>query len=332
MTSTPLSVRAPRVLPLAFVLACLGAIFVAAAASFRLDLASALAVALPARWPRLLLAAAVGAALALASALRRQQGENPLCVDVDLFGASAGAALAGALASIHVGPWALLPAAVPGALLGVGVLRAIWKLPRRALLLLVVPYALAMYALYYASGYGKGLVDGQRAMLWWLTGDVGHARELGAALVALLALALIAKAAWLDRSAKQSGVTALLATGMAVGAAGPIAFVGAFAAQLAGAACRRSSAAVLLGASALAGAAVLLLVHAAQPLLIGGYFLALNVATGFLALPLLFVARARSLGPAPAWWRGLEAGTLIALYVFAGYVIYRVSSAVYVVT
>jgi hypothetical protein len=91
----------------------------------------------------------------------------------------------------------------------------------------------------------------------------------------------------LDRGAgSRLATVGLLAFGVAVGAAGPLAFVGAMAPRTVRWLARGASERTLLPASVAAGAATVVAVDAVPRLLVGGYTLPFNVAAAMLAVPI----------------------------------------------
>lgn len=310
------------------------ALAAAAATGFRLRPADALGFAFAIQGPRLLLAATVGAALAASATLARERGRDPIGRELLLFGASAFGVLGGALA-MRLGVALSSLGALFGAALGAGALYGIYRLPRAAMPLLGVAYPAAWYAGLYGVAYARGTIDdAARARLAWWAGDLSHASWLSAgaifgavaALIAVLALSPVARAE--RRLALELGLL-----GVAIGAAGPIAFAGSFGVLLVWLAARDRSPRTRLLLAALASAAGLALVDAIQRAVLGGYAQPLNVVTGFVALPVLFVACVRAKQRAEGRRRplltGFESLVVAATGAFGYYVLYRLALVIH---
>ena len=85
--------------------------------------------------------------------------------------------------------------------------------------------------------------------------------------------------------------------------------------------------------AALAGAAGLALADAVQRIVLGGYALALNTVTGFVALPVLYVACVRTKQRAESrrrpWLTALESLLVLVTSAFGYYVLYRVALVIH---
>jgi hypothetical protein len=248
-----------------------------------------------------------------------------------LFGASAFGALFGTVAADRLGIELALAGAVPGAALGAGLLHGLYRMPRPALTLLGIGYLGAWYATVYGAGYAKSTLDAAaRARLAWWAGDLTHARWLSSGALAVIVVVLIAAASLPALSARAERRLALELTllGLAVGAAGPIAFAGGFGAVLAERAARAHTARTRLALAALASAGGLALADAVQRALLGGYALALGSITGFAALPFVYVACVRAKqrvgSPKRRWLLALESLLVLATSALGYYALYRV--------
>ncbi|MDP4504161.1 FecCD family ABC transporter permease [Nonomuraea turcica] len=270
------------------------------------------------RWPRAVVAVAVGAALSTAGAVLQAATRNPLA-EPGLLGVSAGASTAVTLVIAWGGSVATLGphAAVLGALLGclaaagAARLRGVGDDPVRLVL------AGAAISGFLASLISLLLLVDQRSadeVRFWTVGGVAGrdlgvlagaapALLIGGSLVLLVARPLAAVAlgdqvaAGLGHRPRRARLCALVAVALLVGGAtavaGPIAFVGLvapFAARaLAGPDLRR----VLLP-SLLLGPAVVLAADVASRLLVRPYEMPLGVVTALIGAPVLVaVVRAR---------------------------------------
>lgn len=258
--------------------------------------------------PRLLLAAAAGAAFGLSGALEVTPAQAPVR-ELRRFALSCGAAF-GAGMVIAFGPVGLAHTPfglVLGGALGAGLalaLVAALTRPHRALvplLGLLLPGLVA--AAVIGAGAAKGELSALRAPLQWLLGDVSNATWLGggcvfAATSVLLVLALqgVPSGAGAGAGATQrQAQLGLGALALAMGAVGPVAFVSLFAPKLARALAGRTSERAHLALCALAGATSLVLLDAVPRALIGGFAFPLNVQTGILAAGPVLWSYARGL-------------------------------------
>jgi iron complex transport system permease protein len=273
------------------------------------------------RLPRVLLAVLVGSALAVSGAALQGMFRNPLA-DPGLIGVSSGAAL-GATASVALsiawfGVLTMPLAAFVGGVLTVITVYVVARYNGRTE---VVTLVLTGIALNTFAGAGTALLtyvaDDQqlRAVVFWSLGSLGSAtwRGVGAALP-FVAVGLLLAMRWgraLDllvlgeREARHLGLdtervrlelialTALM-TGAAVAFAGVVGFVGLIVPHLVRLVAGPSHR-VLLPASALAGAALLLLADLVARTLVSPAELPLGVLTALLGGPflLLLMLRAR---------------------------------------
>jgi iron complex transport system permease protein len=272
------------------------------------------------RLPRVAAGALVGAALSVAGVVFQALLRNPLA-DPFVLGISGGAALGGVLvlalgAALGLGASAVPPAAFAGALLttaalfGASGLRG--RLAATTLLLTGVVFnAFASAAIVFLASLG-GMAEGTSIFLW-LIGNLAAARtEILAPLAALFALGLacalpLARTLNLlalgDETAEQLGVSVetakrilLLATALMVGAAvsvsGLIGFVGLIvphALRLVLGPDHR----LLVPASALAGAAFLVVCDAAARSVLPGRELPVGAITALVGGPLFLVLMRR---------------------------------------
>jgi iron complex transport system permease protein len=303
-------------------------------ASFRLDFAGDPELLLRANGARVLLGAAAGAARALGGALRsfRFSGARgrPLA-EIEAVAGATGAAVGGfsavsALPALGGGGAVLAFAAgaLLGAALGWGAARMLdrgsrWSNLGVALLLGAVVAGAAV-----AGSYSGARRDFVQPVVAWLLGDLGRATPLAAG---LLAAALVAGAGYAlvrvgTGDARRLRGLSLVSTGAAVGAAGPLAFVGSFVPRTVGALAPAASPRAALAASVAAGAAAVAAIDAAPRLLVGGYALPFNVAATMLAVPVVLSwnrARLRaSGGPGAAALEALELAGIAAATVIAG--------------
>jgi iron complex transport system permease protein len=265
------------------------------------------------RLPRVLLGGCVGAALASAGALFQGLLRNPLA-DPFVLGISGGAALAGVAvlgvgSSLGLSHAAVPPAAFAGALAACALLYAIAGsrgrgLPGALLLTGVVFNAIASAAIVFVASVA-GMAEGTSIFLW-LIGSLSAARApaigfVAGLLAAGLAIALPASRnlnllALGEESARQLGVDVereqrrlLFATALMVGAAvsvsGLVGFVGLIVPH-----CLRLTLGpdhrLLVPASALAGAAFLILCDTAARSLLPGRELPVGAITALAGGPL----------------------------------------------
>ncbi len=270
-------------------------------------------IVLRVRLPRVVIAALVGASLAVAGALFQALLRNPLA-DPFILGVSGGAALGG-IAALSLGSlvgWgygAVPPAAFAGAVLTLALLFAVagptGRISTTSLLLTGVVFnALASAAIVFLASLA-GLAEGSQIFLW-LIGNLSDARfEVAGWVAAFLALGLVcafglARSLNLlslgDDTAAQLGVEVarvqrllLLATSLMVGAAvavsGLIGFVGLIvphALRLRLGPDHR----VLVPAAALGGAAFLVLCDTLARTLLGGRELPVGAITALAGGPL----------------------------------------------
>jgi ABC-type Fe3+-siderophore transport system permease subunit len=260
--------------------------------SFRLGLANDVTTSLVANGARVLLGAGVGAALALSGSLRLAAGRTRPLGELEILAISVGAASGGfLLAGQRTGSAALVLFAA-GAMIGAVVLvapaRALDR-PRRwtnlavALLTAVLAGAAAL-----VGTYARARRDLVAAAVTWLLGDLGGSTVSSAGIVALAATGLVIAASlggerW---SSRRRETLSVLAFGLGLGVAGPLAFVGSLAPRTVRWLARGASERALLSASAAAGAATVVAVDAVPRLLVGGYDFPWNVPAAMLAVPL----------------------------------------------
>jgi len=279
------------------------------------------------RFPRVALAAMVGAALGIAGALMQGVFGNPLA-EPGIIGVSSGAAVGAATAVVTgvtvLGGWTLAGAAFAGGLVTTFIVYALSRSNGRTEVVTLVLTGVAVNA---AAGALVGLLmfftddDGVRAIAFWNLGSLAQANWSAAAVVApcLLAglVAAVAYARRLDllalgeRSARHLGVdvermrvrlivvTALLTAG-AVAFTGIISFVGLVVPHLirmvAGPGHR-----VLLPCSALGGAIVLVGADLAARTAIDYQELPLGVLTAVVGGPAFFWLLRRTRARAGGW-------------------------------
>ncbi|MDJ0789343.1 MAG: iron ABC transporter permease [Myxococcota bacterium] len=273
-------------------------------------------IVLRVRLPRALLAALVGACLAVAGVLFQALLRNPLA-DPFILGVSGGAALSGIAvltlgSALGLGYAAVPPASSVGAILTVGLLLAVagprGRLSPTTLLLTGVVFnAFASAAIVFLAS-SAGLADGARIFLW-LIGNLSDARVDVAGWVAVFLVGGLACAIPLARSldllalgedpAAQLGVDVerakrllLVATSLMVGAAvsvsGLIGFVGLITPHLLRLRIGPDHR-LLVPASALAGAAFLVLCDTAARSLLGGREIPVGAVTALAGGPFFLV-------------------------------------------
>jgi ABC-type Fe3+-siderophore transport system permease subunit len=261
-------------------------------AGFRLGFAEDPATLARVNGPRVLFAAAAGAALALAGALRLAAGSLRPLFELELLAAAVGAAGGGFLAaSGRTGAAGLIAfgvgALAGGALLG-GLARALDR-PRRWTNLAAAVLLAALAAVAALAGtYARARRDAVSSAIAWLLGDLtGASFASGSALFALAIGLLILALSWL-RSGAHSRLASLswLAFGLGAGAAGPLAFIGSFAPCIVAWLARGASPAALLPASAAAGAAGAAAIDSVPRLLVGGYDFPFALPAAMLAIPI----------------------------------------------
>ena len=270
------------------------------------------AVLLQLRLPRVVLAALVGAGLAVAGAAYQGVFRNPLA-DPYLLGAAAGAGLGATLVIAYapgqsLGPVGIVPlAAFVGALVGVGCALALGTAAggSQSATLLLAGVAVASFLAAAQTLVQQQNTDDLRAVYGWLLGQLGRAQwsdvglvlpYLGAAVLVLLlcgrALDVLAVG---DDEARSLGVhpgrlrlivllAASLATASAVAVSGLIGFVGLIIPHVA----RRlvgGSHALVLPVSLLTGGAFLVLADLVARVVLAPAELPLGVVTAFIGAP-----------------------------------------------
>jgi ABC-type Fe3+-siderophore transport system permease subunit len=317
----------------------LGAVWLASAvvvaacllASFRLGFGEDLATLLRANGPRVLLAAAVGSALALSGALRLGAGALRPLGELELFGLSAGAAgggfvLSGSLASPAVG-FAL--GAVLGGGLALAAVRAIDR-PCRWTNLAALGLLASFVGVAALTGtYARARSDLAAPLSAWLLGDLNGASWASAGAVGSLSLALLAASL---HAPAQRATLAWLALGLGIGAAGPLAFAGSFVPRTLRWLAPGASERALLPAAAAAGAATVAAIDAVPRLLVGGYTLPWNVAAGMLAVPIFLgwnrARLRRAAGPAGRPFEALELALLAAATLVAAWLAWTLATVI----
>jgi len=313
----------------------LGAIVFASAAviaavvltAFRLAPAQDLATLVAVQGPRALFAAGAGALLATAGALRHaSEGERPLR-ELEWLGASVGAAAGGFGAVVAAPSWPPLAAfaggALAGAAVGVAAARALDRPRRLANAGVLALIAAAVFGAAVAGTYARARRDAVAPIVAWLLGDLtgATARASVLLLVAALAVALAGGVALARGDKPRARSIAWIATGIGVGAAGPLAFVGSMVPRAVRWLAPAAPPPLALAATACAGAATVAAIDAVPRLLVGGYDFPFNVPASLLAIPIFtgwnHARLRRELGDA-GWldWAervGIAAATLAAV-------------------
>jgi len=286
--------RNPPAAILAIWLASTAVIAACAFSAFRVGFAEDAALLLSVNGPRLALAGAAGAALALAGALRQVVGgERPLR-ELGMLGISSGAAGGGFLLAAGRSGTAGLASFVAGAVLGATLFWALTRVlerPQRWTNLGVAAALAAMGTVAALAGtYARARTDAVAPAVAWLLGDLSHGSFAAGALVlfATLALLVLASRALSHDHTDPRRVTALslLALGLGIGAAGPLAFVGSLVPRAVRGLAPTASARAFATTSVAAGAATVAAIDHVPRLLVGGYALPFNVAATMLAVPI----------------------------------------------
>ncbi|MDK9639859.1 iron ABC transporter permease [Propionibacterium freudenreichii] len=273
------------------------------------------------RVPRTLLAAFVGAGLAVAGATIQTLAQNPLA-DPYLLGVSSGASvgatavIAGGLSAIG-GTFALTGGALAGALIASALVFGVAQLqggltPLRLVLTgTVLSSAFSSLASFLI--FASGNPSAAQAVLFWLLGTLGGAQWSNLALpivvTLVLGLALFALSGWMDALANGPDVAAglgvpvrglritlfilqALMVGVLVAAVGGIGFVGLIMPHLArllvGGRHR-----LLLPTSALIGAIFMVWVDVVTRVLIAPVEIPVSVVTGIIGAPIFLVLLGR---------------------------------------
>ena len=309
-------------------------------ASFRVGFAADPELLLHANGARVLLGGAVGAALALGGALRGRSAARPLA-ELEWVAGATGAAVAGygiaTVSSTLSGPWlavAFSAAATAGGALGWGAARVLGRGSRWTNLGVAVLLGGIVAGAAVAGSYVGSRSDLVAPIVRWLLGDLSNASQPQALFVAIAAAGLVGVALARERSASVGQALARgrgasagiglgwLATGLGIGAAGPLAFVGTFVPRAVGALAPSSGPGTRIGLGALAGAATVVAIDTVPRLLVGGYALPFNVAATMLAVP-IFLGWNRnrlraSLGAGPRALEALELAGIGAATLVAG--------------
>jgi hypothetical protein len=203
-------------------------------------------------------------------------------------------------------------AAAPGAWFGLAAGAVLGHLAVRMLPPHRVVAALLCLALAAAGLFAGSLVKAEpntaRLLVWWALGDVGHA-TWATGVIGVLAL----PAVWLIRDARASG---WLALGLAVGLAGPIAFL-AWWIPLAEARIAGLAGARRIFLCMIAGGVLLLTVDAVQRFLIGGYGFGLNFPLALIGTPIYLWWCAGRRASARRFWRGVAVLIAVAAVLFS---------------
>jgi len=312
-------------------LAALAGVWLASAAviaastlsAFRLDFAADPMTLFRVNGPRVLFGAAVGGALALAGALRLAQGHGRRLGELESLALSVGAAGGGFSAAQGrdgaVALFAFAAGAFAGATLLFGLARALDRPKRWTNLAAAGLLATLIGVAALAGTYARSRRDGVSAGVAWLLGDLAGASFASGGVLLALAVALLGFALHALRAGSRSSLAtlSLLAFGIGVGAAGPLAFVGSFAPRCVRSLTRGASPRALLPACATAGAATVVAIDSVQHLVVGGYAFPFNVPAALLAIP-IFLAwnreRLRELaGPASPSFEILEVALITGM-------------------
>ncbi len=261
---------------------------------FRLGLAEDPATLVLANGPRVLLGGAAGALLALAAARRLRAGREQPLRELRVLAWAAGA-VAGGLAAVRVVEvaWVFVTAALLGGALFFAAVR--WIDQPRRISNLGVGAALAVAATAFTLAGIDSLHLGDDfagAVLRWLFGSLVGASGVGGAVVLAILMGFLVLAV---RGAEAPGWLSPVAFGVAVGAVGPVPFVGALAARAVASLARRASPSAQLVVSSVAGGALVVALDAVPRLLMGGYALSLSLAATLFSVPVFLTWNRRRL-------------------------------------
>jgi iron complex transport system permease protein len=283
--------------------------------AFRVAPAQDLTTLLAVQGPRVLFDAGAGALLALAGALRHaSDGERPMR-ELEWLAGSVGAA-AGGFGAVVAAPnapvWiAFAVGAVAGGALLFAAARALDRPHRATNLGVLALIAVAIFAAALAGTYVRARHDAVAAIVTWLLGDLTGATGRAAAVLLAAAAAIVVLGARALARGDKSGARNLawIATGVGVGAAGPLAFVGGMVPRAVRWLAPIATDAARLSVTALAGAATVAAIDAVPRLLVGGYDFPFNVPAALLAIPIYtgwnHARLRRELGPA-GWYEPVE--------------------------
>jgi len=307
-------------------------------AAFRLGFADDPATLLRVNGPRVLLGAAVGAALALAGALRLVLGLDRRLRELEILALSTGAAGGGFIAAQGRAGAAALVAFTAGALAGAtlffALVRALDRPKRSTNLAAAVLLAALIGAAALAGTYARARRDFVAPSVDWLLGSLaGASFASGAVLLALSAAGLGFALHALRSGARAKLVTlSLLAFGLAVGAAGPLVFVGALAPRCVRWLARGASPQALLPACVAAGAATVVAIDAVPRLLVGGYDFPFNVPAALLAIPVFLGWNREQLrrltGPASRGFEIFEVALIAGMTLAGGWLAYTLARVI----
>jgi ABC-type Fe3+-siderophore transport system permease subunit len=301
-------------------------------ASFRLGFAEDLPTLWRINGPRVLFAAAAGAAFALSGALRLAAGSARPLGELELFALASGAAGGGfLLAGGRTGAAALVWFAA-GALGGGAFLfaaaRALARPARWTNLGAAALLAAGIASAALAGSYARARRDAVAPAVAWLLGDLsGASFASGLALLALVAALLVASLRALAAGTRslpgaldlrsRLGALGLAAFGVGAGAAGLLPFVGTFAPRAVAALAPGASARARLAASAVAGGAAVAAIDVVPRLLVGGYDFPFAVPAAMLAVPIFLgwnrTRLRREVGAAGGGFEALELALLVGM-------------------
>lgn len=237
--------------------------------------------------PRVLFGAGVGALLGFSGALRLARGQDRPMLEMHVLASSTGAAGGGLLAAQLAGPSAAPLAFLFGAAIGAAALNGVvvaLDRPRRWTNIFLALSLAAMATIAALAGtYARERDDFIVPLVAWLLGDLSGATFAGAAMIFLGAAVLAAIA---NSRSKVDEALALVAMSLAVGAAGPLAFVGTLAPRTVRWLMDGAPARLVLPTAMLASAATVAAIDAVPRLLVGGYDFAWNLPAAMLAIPI----------------------------------------------
>lgn len=269
------------------------ALSVPLALAVRVPEGAGLGLALAVNGPRLLVAAAVGMALAASGAIGLAHGSTRRASvrEALVLGASFG----GASGGVRALDWGLI-APVPDFALGVvlggaffaGILYALSRVPWVSNWLVgAAMVAMAMFAV-VAAVAAKGNPDGFRPISWWLLGDFSRATVWSgsSAFLALGALTAAAVETARDSARRQRLETlSALLWGIAIGVGGVIAWFGLGVGLAARRLARGTEPATVVALAALLGAVGMIWADAGPRFLVGGFAFPIGIGVSMLAIP-----------------------------------------------
>lgn len=238
--------------------------------------------------PRVAFAACVGAALGLSGSRRLARGSVAPLFEMRLLACTAGAAGTGLLAAeIANGSWSLLTFPLGAAVGAIALDRLVVALDRpqrwtNPVLGLVLAGLAGIIA--FAGTYARERTDGIQSLVAWFLGDLGSASFAAAAVLAPFVALLLILACRASESTNRKWIDAA-ALALAVGSAGPLAFVGTFAPRTVHWLTPAASPVARILTASICTAATVAAIDSVPRLLLGGYDFPWNLPAAMLAIP-----------------------------------------------